>query len=220
MITIDSPLTAQYDVAALLQEVTPLPQELCQGARAGADGTSIIQFVASFISVAEENHADQHGMDDHTTELLLEYKKKNAGVGGLQQHLALAYDQDNSYASEKYEKSVPAHGDKHFHMFMSKIKQSPGQILRYHIGRGGQPLLLYPLLQDGPAGRCKHCQAEMVFEMQVLPTLIPKLRLKGFEQRGSRIEFGTALVFSCSRSCWSPDASVREELVLVQGELY
>lgn len=78
-------------------------------------------------------------------------------------------------------------------------------------------MLLY--LQDIPR-KCKYCQSDLVFELQVLPTLIPKLRLQGVENTGSRIEFGNVLIFSCSRSCWSQDGMLREEIVIVQNEKY
>lgn len=32
---------------------------------------------------------------------------------------------------EKYEQSIPAHGDLLFHQFLQRIQQTPGQILRY-----------------------------------------------------------------------------------------
>lgn len=61
----------------------------------------------------------------------------------------------------------------------------------------------------------------MTFEMQILPTIIPKLRLQGVEENtGSRLEFGTVLVFTCSRSCWSTDSKIRDEEIIVQMEKY
>lgn len=35
-----------------------------------------------------------------------------------------------SIGEEKYEKSIPAHGDKMFYQFVTKIQANPGQIMR------------------------------------------------------------------------------------------
>lgn len=80
-------------------------------------------------------------------------------------------------------------------------------------------LLLYPL-QEIPR-KCQHCQGEMVFEFQILPTLIPKLRLvSDGHHEGARLEFGTVLVFTCRRSCWSTDSNVLREAIVLQSENY
>lgn len=72
----------------------------------------------------------------------------------------------------------------------------------------------------GCVGRCRHCGEEMTFELQILPTIIPKLRLQPRSdlKLNFQIEFGTVLVFTCIRSCWSPTDSYREEHVIVQAE--
>jgi len=81
---------------------------------------------------------------------------------------------------------------------------------------GGYPLLLYPA-QDFPV-TCVHCHNKMFFEIQVLPTLIPKLRLLGPGGEGVHLEFGTVLVFTCLKSCWTTTDTWREERVVVQAE--
>lgn len=79
-------------------------------------------------------------------------------------------------------------------------------------------LRMYPL--NGCVGRCKHCGDEMIFELQVLPTMIPKLKLNAQNERNFQIEFGTVLVYTCVRSCWSPSDSCREERAIVQAERF
>lgn len=81
---------------------------------------------------------------------------------------------------------------------------------------GGYPLLLYPA-QDFPV-TCVHCHNKMFFEIQVLPTLIPKLRLLSSGGEGVHLEFGTVLVFTCRKSCWTTTDTWREERVVVQAE--
>lgn len=65
---------------------------------------------------------------------------------------------------------------------------------------------------------CVHCHNKMLFEMQVLPTLIPKLQLLGPGGEGVHLEFGTVLVFTCRQSCWTATDTWREEKVVVQAE--
>lgn len=74
---------------------------------------------------------------------------------------------------------------------------------------------MYPL-QDVPR-KCQHCQGEMVFEFQILSTLIPKLRLPVDGREGARLEYGTVLIYTCRQSCWSSSVVV-QEAVVVQAE--
>ncbi|CAB0001245.1 unnamed protein product [Nesidiocoris tenuis] len=93
------------------------------------------------------------------------------------------------------------------------VCQIVGVLRRY----GGHPLPLYNI-QDKPRA-CRYCGAEALFELQVLPTLIRCLRLVGSDSSasGSHLEFGTVMLFSCSKSCWdSLDSSYREEQLVVQ----
>lgn len=170
-----------------------------------------------FISVGEEvNTASNLIPDHHIRDLLHEYQQNNEEGENLHHVEPLPVNASDAATLEKYEKSLPAHGDKIFHHFLTKIHNNPGQILRYN--RGAAPLLISPL-QDVPR-KCKNCQGELIFEMQVLSTLIPNLRLQADENNGSRIEFGTVLIFTCLRSCWSSDANFREEEIVVQAEKY
>ena len=77
-------------------------------------------------------------------------------------------------------------------------------------------LFLYPET-DIPT-KCKHCNGEMVFEMQILPTILNYLRLN-IAGRAEKdiLEFGSAFIYSCRESCDKPD---EEEFVLIQLETY
>ncbi|KAJ8933401.1 hypothetical protein NQ314_014041 [Rhamnusium bicolor] len=80
------------------------------------------------------------------------------------------------------------------------------------------PLVLYPL-QDHPK-KCQYCQGEMVFEFQLVPTIISKLKLVTDPKLCARLEFGTVLVYTCRKSCWSTDTTLRIETVIMQTEVY
>jgi pre-rRNA-processing protein TSR4 len=85
-------------------------------------------------------------------------------------------------------------------------------IFRY----GGDPLLLYPLQEK--ASLCAQCRGELKFELQILPTLIPKLRLSGNPDDATHLEFGSVFLYACRNSCWLPNDKVKEELLIVQME--
>ncbi|KAJ1522354.1 hypothetical protein ONE63_002646 [Megalurothrips usitatus] len=207
LVSIDTPIGPQLDLLALLKEPAPLPKDLRNA-----------HFTPVFISVAEEdlNRRDTE-LSSHVQLLLAEY----------QQNQGQAFDSDVQEAEggsvgdgEKYEQSIPAHGDLLFHRFLQQIQQTPGQILRY-CREGGVPLPLAPLV-DVPSV-CSYCQGEMVFELQILPSIIPKLRLLvqgGGDVNGSNIEFGTVLIWTCRQSCWAKGDNVREERIIVQAERF
>ncbi|KAH1005313.1 hypothetical protein HUJ04_006320 [Dendroctonus ponderosae] len=158
---------------------------------------------------------------NHVKELLSDYQRLDADFALLQEgqkgnHKA-GEANGGDMGVEEYEEAVPLHGDKMFHYFITRVKSNPEQILRYH--REGVPLLLYPLQE--PIGRCKNCQQEQVFELQLVPTLVSKLRLSGESKScPSSLDFGTVLVYTCRNSCWGPNDLVKEETVLVQKEMF
>ncbi|XP_069692515.1 programmed cell death protein 2-like [Periplaneta americana] len=217
VVSIDTPTAPQHDLTALLQEVAPLPMELHSvdsNRQHYSFPTGPPQFAASFVSVGEEDLPSSPSVtpvSEHVRELLQEYQQNSDDATNPQQEK----NQGEQLTQEKYEKSIPAHGDRMFHHFVSRIQHHPGQILRY-CRESIVPLLLYPL-QDFPA-TCAHCHNKMLFEMQVLPTLIPKLRLLGPGGEGVHLEFGTVLVFTCRQSCWASADTWREERVVVQAE--
>ncbi|CAH0559470.1 unnamed protein product [Brassicogethes aeneus] len=216
VISIDSPTMPQSDIAALLQEVTPLPQELCQNVRSDIRRSFNLQFVSSYMAVWEETNCNSSSISDrHVKELLQEYQQRNEEI--TKASSPGHGDSPTETAYEKYEKSNPAHGDKMFYHFMSKIQTNPAQLLRYSRDMES-PLLLYPV-QEVPK-KCQHCQGPVTFEFQLVPTLITKLKLIGDAKPCARVEFGTVLVYTCQSSCWATDGQVKIESVIVQKELY
>lgn len=206
IVTIDTPTYPQKDISSILHDALPLPQELCQNT---PSKQQILQFIPHFISVYEENINNSNSIDSRVKELLHEYQHEN--------EIETPETGDSSSdVPEKYEKSNPAHGDKIFHSFLMRIKQNPGQILRYN--REGDPLLIYPL-QEIPR-KCQYCQSEMVFEFQILSTLISKLRLPMDGKEGARLEYGNVLIYTCRQSCWSSNSTIQQEAVVVQIEMY
>ena len=54
------------------------------------------------------------------------------------------------------------------------------------------------------------------FELQLLPSLVSLLRVRG--RAGPALEFGTVMVFTCSRSCWGEGDTPRQETLILQAE--
>lgn len=206
VVYIDTPTQPQCDLVSLLREVTPFPLQM----ESNADKK--YSFLEVFLSVEEENFTMD--VPQHVCDLLLEYQYKNPDLSsksGQESGEGKTIESD----TEKYEKGIPMHGDEMFHNFISRIQKNPGQILRY-CRDNSAPLLLYPI--SGAIGKCQHCGGEMIFEVQILPTIISKLILQPRTEEKFQIEFGTVLIYTCLRSCWSTIDSFREERVIVQAE--
>ncbi|XP_014600105.1 PREDICTED: programmed cell death protein 2-like [Polistes canadensis] len=206
VVCIDTPTQPQCDLVSLLHEVTPFPIQI------ELNTEEKYFFTEIFISVDEE--ASNIDVPQHVRELLLEYQHTNPDLSPT--FVPESNDSKNAGTdTEKYEKSIPLHGDEMFHNFVTRIQDNPGQLLRYCRDKSA-PILLYPM--SGCVGKCRHCGAEMIFELQVLPTLIPKLILQPQSEENFQIEFGTVLIFTCLKSCWSSTDSYREEHIIVQAE--
>lgn len=133
VISIDTPTIPQRDIHSLLQEALPLPQTLCQSMQSSLQNASLLQFASRFVSVWEESNSNVSVSDNHVRELLQEYYQKNEDTSqpaADPKHPEDAGGGDTEIVLEKYEKSNPAHGDKMFHHFLSKIQANPGHILR------------------------------------------------------------------------------------------
>ena len=141
----DTTTAPQYDLNALLQEVAPLPAELRSTNVTDGNSQRYVlptgppQFASSFISVGEEELPSSPTItpiSEHVRELLQEYQQN--GDDGVkmfspEQEKFMAQDQGEQFTQEKYEKSIPTHGDRMFHHFVSRIQKHPGQILRWAV---------------------------------------------------------------------------------------
>ncbi|XP_037079069.1 programmed cell death protein 2-like [Pollicipes pollicipes] len=176
-----------------------------------------VTFRPAYLGVVEEP-APRGAPSHHELDLLRAYQAREGvnlaqlsapGGGG---------DGPTAAAAEGYERAAPAHGDRLLYKLIQRLELCPGQVLRY-CRDGGAPLPLAPLPPAPPA--CRHCGAPAVFELQLLPTLVARLRVAdaaGGEHAGP-LEFGTVLVYTCRDSCWRDGDRARAEVVLVQAEM-
>lgn len=122
VVCIDTPTQPQCDLVSLLHEVTPLPIQI------ESNTEEKYFFTEIFISVDEE--ASNIDVPQHVRELLLEYQHTNPDSSPT--FVPESNDSKNAGTdTEKYEKSIPLHGDEMFHNFVSRIQNNPGQLLRY-----------------------------------------------------------------------------------------
>lgn len=163
-----------------------------------------------FISVVDES--DLGGEDEelrHARQLQREYEcREGAAVGEL-----------DGGGEEKYEKTKARHDDGVFSRFMKKIWPCPQQILRYC--RGGRPLFLSapPANLAQMVSACGACGGSRTFELQLMPALVSLLQSADGGGGGGQVEFGTVLVYTCTKSCWGAGStSALEEECLVQQD--
>lgn len=171
------------------------------------------EFSSFYLNVFEEQSAaafSDQKLDQRAKELLEEYQRReNFDLKKLKN-----LKTTSGRIDESYEKIPPNHGDLLAHKFITQVQSCPTQLIRYN--RGANPLLLKPLVKDDPKLlKCRHCNAPLVFEMQLMPHLSQRLAITGLAD--SPIEIGTIISYTCSASCWS--GSPREEYLVVQSEV-
>ncbi|NWQ81668.1 PDD2L protein, partial [Columbina picui] len=168
-------------------------------------------FQPFYISVVDEEDYTGCLDTEHADQLLKEYQQRE-GVD-LQQLMSESFA--NGGDNEKYEKSQVKSRDHTFHKFMKRISVCHEQILRY--SWGGQPLFITCPPADISKGvpACSNCGSNRIFEFQLMPALVSMLQ----SDSGLSVEFGTAIVYTCERSCWPTNHQTPlEEFIFVQED--
>ncbi|KAF2368499.1 Programmed cell death protein 2 C-terminal [Trinorchestia longiramus] len=119
-----------------------------------------------FLSCDEEVPPKGIALMVHEQELLHRYN--------TQHHTERGSDEDSG-SDGRYVKSVPVHGDVYIQKFKKRIAQAPEQVLRYCRHSGNGPLLLRPFTGLEGGSTCPLCSSPLIFELQVMPQLIPHL---------------------------------------------
>ncbi|NXP13254.1 PDD2L protein, partial [Thinocorus orbignyianus] len=168
-------------------------------------------FQPFYISVVDEEDYAGYLDTEHVNELLREYQQRE-GLD-LEQMMSESFAGEGGH--EKYEKSEAKSRDHIFHKFMKRISVCPEQILRY--SWGGQPLFITcpPADMEKGVPPCGHCGSSRIFEFQLMPALVSLLQ----SDSDLSVEFGTAVVYTCERSCWPANHQTPlEEFVFVQED--
>ncbi|KAH8311078.1 hypothetical protein KR044_004141 [Drosophila immigrans] len=218
VVLVDTPKKPERDLIALLKH-TSLPATLGPLSQLQDLTLKSIYIAVDVESIGKQQEYEHYGgllAMDHIRDLYQEYKLQDEHPARSPVAAASAAAGGGDAGDEQqelYEKALPAHGDVVFHNFITTIQQNPGQLLRY--SRDANPLLVAPLTESLP--KCQNCKGETICEVQLLPTLIPKLR---FQQNACNapIEYGNVLVFTCLKSCWDTPDQMRYEHVVVQSE--
>ncbi|XP_068624443.1 programmed cell death protein 2-like [Battus philenor] len=213
LVIAETPTGPSNDIEALLHQTAELPIDL-RNRLVWAP----LQFVPKYIYVEEEYK--KTCVDDRVTELLNKYKNENdieiggaadkAGGGGLDEEI--------------YEEATPLHGDRLFHAFITRLRNNPGQILRYT--REEPPLLGAPLpvnsgTPESPSmpNVCNRCGSRLICELQLVPELGDTLKILPNNISLSHLHFLSVLIFTCSQSCWQNTDTVVSETVVFQPEI-
>lgn len=103
-----------------------------------------------------------------------------------------------------------------FLMFINIYKLLMNFLCRY-CRNYGKPLFLY---EENEPNQCSNCQSKLLFELQILPSLITYLKLmSGGDYHGNgHLEFGTALIYTCENNCWTEGDTYKYEHIIVQEE--
>ncbi|XP_055696321.1 programmed cell death protein 2-like [Lutzomyia longipalpis] len=201
LIIIDTPDAPQRDLIALFKQNNVLSSDQVN-----------LTLRSFFITVDEEVKSTQENTD-HIRDLIHEYQKKDDDLKKSPEGASAGEKRGEMLGDgEHYEKGIPAHGDVLFHAFITRIQENPGQIIRY--SRNTVPLLISYLKESIP--KCTYCGSDLICEVQVLPTIIPHLQLENCD--ATPIEFGTVLIYTCSKSCWDTPDKMRIETCIVQQE--
>ncbi|XP_076456631.1 programmed cell death protein 2-like isoform X2 [Babylonia areolata] len=167
-------------------------------------------FPAYYLNVFAEAELEDE-MADHVATLLKDYQQREGPE--FSSRLSAAGGQQGG-STETYDKTEVKHGDRQCYKFIKRLQACPQQCIRYQWN--GSPLLMSKASAPLAAGRCEQCQAPRLFELQLVPPLIPLLKFPA--QSEPQVEFGTVLVYTCSRSCWSVSETCREEVALLQHD--
>ncbi|XP_074957483.1 programmed cell death protein 2-like isoform X1 [Phalacrocorax aristotelis] len=176
-----------------------------------ATSSSAPVFQPFYISVVDEEDCTGFLDTDHADKLLKEYQQRE-GVD-LEQLMSESFAGEGD--NEKYEKSEVKSRDHTFHKFMKRISVCPEQILRY--SWGGQPLFITcpPANINKGIPACSNCGSNRIFEFQLMPALVSMLQ----SDSDLSVEFGTAIVYTCERSCWPTNHQTPlEEFIFVQED--
>lgn len=176
-------------------------------------------FDSFYMNVFMEPEVDDARSGEYEQKLLMDYaESEGLSASTNWDSIFAAKDNDVDSTKETYEKCLPSHGNSVFLKFTKRVSRCPEQCVRYCWS--GKPLLMASLPVDFKPPSCQFCGAARVFELQLMPSLITFLHPPG--GKDVTLDFGTILVYTCSRNCWEDDkpAAMREESAILQHDPY
>ncbi|XP_055872308.1 programmed cell death protein 2-like [Biomphalaria glabrata] len=174
-------------------------------------------FKSYYLSVIEEP-PEVTSVDVHVEDLIRKYEQDEGKQ--LDELFKESCTPGQPKHGEHYEKTELKHGDKMFHKFLKRLQRCPEQCIRYD--RNGDPLLVSIMDSSLTIPNCPYCGCQRIFELQLLPSLIPWLKT----ENGSDVEidYGTVMIYTCLNNCWPPSSdpnstlTVMEEFIMVQTD--
>ncbi|XP_040581742.1 programmed cell death protein 2-like [Lepeophtheirus salmonis] len=176
-------------------------------------------FLPYFLAVEEEYELEEV-VSDHERRLLWEFRSKESMEDEEENKVLLnsgACSRGGGGEMDVYEKAVPRHGDIFYHKFLTVLQKNPGQVLRYSRDNYKGPLLVSKLSSPNKyPDKCSYCGGPLIFEFQILSSLVSYLKTSNPDE--GELEFGTVIIFTCKKSCYSSNKSLKVEYILVQAE--
>ncbi|GFN83102.1 programmed cell death protein 2-like [Plakobranchus ocellatus] len=184
--------------------------------RVQASTSAAVVFQPYYLEVVEEPR-ESSDVSDQVLRLMRDYEQSEGlSISSMLNERPKSGKGKRSNDGENYEKSELRHGDRMFHKFLKRLQRCPQQCVRYD--RGGDPLLVNDI-RDVLIDCCPVCGGERVFELQMLPALIPQLQPTDADVDVD-VDFSTVLIFTCSNNCWpsrcDSDLHLLEEAVILQ----
>lgn len=145
-----------------------------------------------YLDVELEDQTEDHiKLDNHVQELLKNYKLKEKNEKGESSKDTNEYSKmDETDILENYNNDILTY------KFYKKLSLASGQVIRYAWNQ--KPLLNSSNVKLEPF-TCDKCGSEKVFEFQLMPALINRLKFKN--NQSLNLEFATILVFTCKQNC-------------------
>ncbi|XP_076808420.1 programmed cell death protein 2-like isoform X1 [Clavelina lepadiformis] len=157
-------------------------------------------FPSNYINVFECEAAENRAVDDtYVNELIKKYNDE-----AEEDHTESCRITLHTEAYEKTERK-----DNCLHKFKKVIDICPGQVIRY--SWMGSPVHIKESGNQSIVPICPSCGCKRGFEFQLMPALIPYL--KNLDLDSAEVEFGTILIYSCSKNCWKGAAKEEEHIV-------
>lgn len=141
----------------------------------------------------------------HARHLLREYERHE---GTFDEHQFPNLPHTIDTAAEHYSKTPFTHEFKTFHRFQQTLQRYPRQVVRYCLN--GAPLLFTSTSPYVPQANtippCPQCGHPRRFELQLISTLIPYLKLSKssplIDVPSVDFSWGTVFIYTCEQDCW------------------
>jgi pre-rRNA-processing protein TSR4 len=181
-------------------------QAVVQGMQANEQSHTHVPLFPEYEIVIEEEESKDDDRPMATAEQQIQENLQKAA--DLSKSNNFTEEELPSELVDEIEKNMPLE-KRHFASFAARIAGAPSQILRYCFEDGSAPIWPSPhgIPKPDHIPPCEYCGAARKFEFQILPQVLNILGVDPADD--DALDFGTIVVYSCSKSC-SGEGYMRE----------